>query len=155
MDFECIYFFSFKMTVVIFLMIVTTSRFDCVKITTRIIVQSNCSELLFLYQRVIIHKYEELQLLNFKSNVFSYLSYDTFKIVLRGGSRTAGTTKMERFGITVNGWKPLTIITKRSILDAAAALDPPLVLPTFSEFFNRRFYIVNRFSGFFYFQPWI
>ena len=29
--------------------------------------------------------------------------------------------------IIVNGWKPLTIITKRSILDAAAALDPPLI----------------------------
>ena len=26
----------------------------------------------------------------------------------------------------VNDWKPLTIITKHSILDAAAALDPPL-----------------------------
>ena len=25
------------------------------------------------------------------------------------------------------GWKLLTIITKRSILDAAAALDPPLI----------------------------
>ena len=33
---------------------------------------------------------------------------------------------MERFVIIVNGWKPLTIITKRSILDVAAALDPPL-----------------------------
>ena len=33
------------------------------------------------------------------------------------------------------GWKPLTIITKRSILDVAAVLDPPLhisVLPRFS-----------------------
>ena len=27
----------------------------------------------------------------------------------------------------VNGWKPLTIITKHSILDVAAALDPPLI----------------------------
>ena len=33
---------------------------------------------------------------------------------------------MERFVIIVNGWKPLTIITKRSILDVAAVLDPPL-----------------------------
>ena len=44
----------------------------------------------------------------------------------RGGSRTAATSKMERFMIIVNGWKPLTIITKHSILHAAAALDPPL-----------------------------
>ena len=42
----------------------------------------------------------------------------------RGGSRTAATSKMERFVIIVNGWKPLTIITKRSILNVAAVLDP-------------------------------
>ena len=30
----------------------------------------------------------------------------------RGGSRTAATSKMERFVMIVNGWKPLTIITK-------------------------------------------
>ena len=47
---------------------------------------------------------------------------------IRGGSRTAATSKMERFVIIVNGWKPLTIITKRSILDVAAALDPPLIV---------------------------
>ena len=40
----------------------------------------------------------------------------------RGGCRAAETSKMERFVITVNGLKPLTIITKRSILDVAAAL---------------------------------
>ena len=43
-----------------------------------------------------------------------------------GVSRTAATSKIERFVIIVNGWKPLTIITKRSILDVAAVLDPPL-----------------------------
>ena len=32
---------------------------------------------------------------------------------------------MERFVIIVNGWKLLTIITKPSILDVAAVLDPP------------------------------
>ena len=47
--------------------------------------------------------------------------------ITRGGSRAAATSKMERFVIIVNGWKPLTIITKRSILDVAAALDPPLI----------------------------
>ena len=35
---------------------------------------------------------------------------------------------MERFAIIVNGFRPLTIITKRSILDVAAALDPTLLL---------------------------
>ena len=48
-------------------------------------------------------------------------------VVFRGGSRTAGTSKMERFVIIVNGFQPLTIITERSILDAVASLDPPLI----------------------------
>ena len=38
---------------------------------------------------------------------------------------------MERFVIIVNGWKPLTNITKRSILDVAAAIDPRLTLDVY------------------------
>ena len=38
----------------------------------------------------------------------------------------AATSKMEQFVIIVSGWKPLTIITKSSILDVAAVLDPHL-----------------------------
>ena len=45
---------------------------------------------------------------------------------VRGGSRAAATSKMERFMIIVNDFQPLTIISKRSVLDLAAALDPPL-----------------------------
>ena len=45
-------------------------------------------------------------------------------IVLRGGSKAAATSKMECFVIIVNGFQPLTIITKRSILDVAGAQDP-------------------------------
>ena len=52
----------------------------------------------------------------------------------RGGSRTAATSKMERFVIIVNCWKPLTIITKRTILDVAAVLDPPLMIIYFNLF---------------------
>ena len=48
-------------------------------------------------------------------------------LISRGGSRAAATSKMACFVIIVNGYQPLTIITKRSILDAAAALDPPLI----------------------------
>ena len=48
------------------------------------------------------------------------------KMLLMGGSRAAATSKMEGFVIIVNGFQPLTIITKHSILDVAAALDPPL-----------------------------
>ena len=47
----------------------------------------------------------------------------------RGGSRTAAIYKIERFVIIVNGFQPLTIITKCSILDVAAVLDPPLMSP--------------------------
>ena len=51
--------------------------------------------------------------------------------MFRGGSRTAAISKMERFLTIVNGFQPLTIITKRSILDVAAVLDPPLMLVFF------------------------
>ena len=44
----------------------------------------------------------------------------------RGGSRTAAISKMELFVIIVNGFQPLTIITKCSILDVSAVLHPPL-----------------------------
>ena len=47
----------------------------------------------------------------------------------RGGrSRTAATSKVGFFVVIVNGFQPLPIITKRSILDVATALDPPLNL---------------------------
>ena len=52
--------------------------------------------------------------------------------IIRGGSRTAATFKVECFVIIVNGWKPLTIITKHSTLDVAAVLDPPLIIVTHS-----------------------
>ena len=42
-----------------------------------------------------------------------------------GGSRTSVTFKMELFVIIVNGFQPLTVTTKSSILDVAAVLDPP------------------------------
>ena len=44
---------------------------------------------------------------------------------IRGGSRAAVKPKIEHFVIIVNNFQPLTIITKCSILDVAAALDPP------------------------------
>ena len=56
-----------------------------------------------------------------------------FDMMFRGGSRTAATSKMEHFVIINNGWKPLTITTKSSILDVAAILDPPLILGTCLE----------------------
>ena len=43
--------------------------------------------------------------------------------VHRGRSRTAATSKVELFVITVNGFQPLTIIINSSTLDVAAVLD--------------------------------
>ena len=45
----------------------------------------------------------------------------------RGKSRPATASKIEHFVIIVNGFQPLTIITKCSILDVAAVLDPLLM----------------------------
>ena len=72
--------------------------------------------------------------LNFKNvvHMLHFLKQITFTL-FRDRSRTASTPKMELFVIIVNGWKPLTIITKRSILDVAAVLDPPLLLFYFSS----------------------
>ena len=61
----------------------------------------------------------------------------------RGGSRAAATSKMERFVIIVNGFQPLTIIIKRSILDVAAALHPPL-----NSSVNALFQPPRKFSAF-------
>ena len=54
--------------------------------------------------------------------------FEITEVVFRGESRTAVTSKMERLVIIVNGFQLLPAITKRSILDDAVALDPPLVL---------------------------
>ena len=40
---------------------------------------------------------------------------------------------MERFVIIVNGFQPLTIMSKRSILDVGAVLDPPLFISPSSQ----------------------
>ena len=71
--------------------------------------------------------------------------FDLFEvetILTRSGCRAVATSTMECFVIIVNGWKPLTIITKRSILDVAAVLDPPLLTNSNfnpdSNFFNEK-----------------
>ena len=51
-----------------------------------------------------------------------------FDIIIRVGSITAATSKVELFVIIVNGFQPLTSITKSSPLDVAAVLDPPLIM---------------------------
>ena len=58
--------------------------------------------------------------------------------LIRGVSRTAATSKMECFVIILNGFQPLTINTKRSILDVTAVLDPPLLI-----IFNLEYLVFN------------
>ena len=54
---------------------------------------------------------------------------------------------MERFVIIINGWKPLTIITKPSILDVAAALDTPLKIDWLFDSVN--FLLVDKVKNIF------
>ena len=65
---------------------------------------------------------------NLVNNKINYYSRDILsnQMSVRGGSKIAAPSKMERFVIIVNGFQSLTIITKSSILDVAAVLDPPL-----------------------------
>ena len=79
----------------------------------------------FLKRKVLKVRY----LIAARFKVFSRQLGDIF----RGGSRAAATSKMECFVIIVNGFQPLTVITKHSILYVAAALDPPLILTTAFE----------------------
>ena len=60
-----------------------------------------------------------------------------------GECRTAATSKMELFGTIVNGCKPLTIMTKCTVLDVAALLDPPLN----NEIFRKK--RANQLTGFY------
>ena len=61
----------------------------------------------------------------------------------RGGSRAATTSKIECFVTIVNGFQPLIIITKHSILNVAAALDPPLL----SLFERNQSYFLSTFQN--------
>ena len=76
----------------------------------------------------------------------TFLNRTTKKFTTRGESRTAAKSKVERFVIIVNGCKPSIIVTKRSILNVAAALDPPLTtVPVFK--FRRPFLCLRNFYG--------
>ena len=63
-----------------------------------------------------------------RDNYLDFIIYQVISIsnYIRRGSGAAATSKMEYFVIIFNDLKPLTIITKHSILDVAAVLDPPL-----------------------------
>ena len=46
------------------------------------------------------------------------------QIISRDGYRTPPISKMEHFVTIAKGWRPLTIVTKISILDIIGTLDP-------------------------------
>ena len=48
-------------------------------------------------------------------------------------SRASATSKMEHFVIIANDFQSLTIITKCSILDTEATVDPPLLKPIWQK----------------------
>ena len=78
---------------------------------------------------MLIHK--SLTMFNKSSFLIEQLETWISKFSLeltRSRSRTATTSKMKLFVIIVNGFQPLTIITKWSILDVATVLDPPLLV---------------------------
>ena len=43
-------------------------------------------------------------------------------MILRGGFRFTATSKMEHFVIIVNGFQPLTVTTRGSIVDVTAVI---------------------------------
>ena len=73
-------------------------------------------------------KAQQNTILLFLTNLFirKVLRTNQLGTSIRGGSETAATSKMQHFVIIVSGWQLFTISTKRSILDVAAVLDPPL-----------------------------
>ena len=83
------------------------------------------------YKHFDINGFRDVLIRELSSNNMQSGDFFQFRYIskmIRGGSRTAVTSKMEHFVIIVNGWKPLTIITKSSILDVAAVLDPTLMI---------------------------
>ena len=53
---------------------------------------------------------------------------------------------MERFVVIFNGFQPLTIITKHSIFDVAAVLDPPLTSHNIHELIENILTHIKTFS---------
>ena len=60
---------------------------------------------------------------------------------------------MERFVIIVNPFQPLTIITKRSMLDVTAVLDLPLVRNGCAKSYSIYYSIFNFISYSIYYLP--
>ena len=83
------------------------------------------------------------------SNFIAFLCFvpNIFSKITRGGSSTAATSTMERLVIIVNSFQPLTIITKHSIVDVAAVLDPPLIAKFYLEWTCNPWFAIKRQTG--------
>ena len=77
----------------------------------------------FCFEFDVIFKDLYIYLIIFYVNKSSVILFSLY----RGGFRPVATSKMKLFVIIVNGFQPLAIITKCSILDVAAVLDSPLL----------------------------
>ena len=108
---------------------------------TRVILLTNCIKL--VKYNLMPTWYRKARAKSASTN-FTWL-YFVFPNSFWGGSRTAATSKMERFAIIVNGFQPLAIITKRSISDDAAVPDPSLSF-VFSNFNLNILYFVYLFG---------
>ena len=73
------------------------------------------------YNHIFRHQKLQYGCLFDKGGSLYFLTWET------GGSRAAATSKMDCVVIIVNGFQPLNIIPKHSILDVAAALNLPLL----------------------------
>ena len=60
-------------------------------------------------------------------------------MISRGGCRTAVTYKVELFVMIVNGFQPLSTITKSSTLDVAAVLDLSLISIVLYDIFLKKY----------------
>ena len=89
-----------------------------------------------------LNTYPKLHASGIQTTLYYFLRfYKNPETLRKGGSRAAATSKMECFVMIVSSFQPLTIITKHSTLDVAAALDPPL-------FTNRLKSLEKRFKNF-------
>ena len=78
-------------------------------------------------------------------NIWAFnVSFQQTLSLSRGGSRATATSKMEHFVIIVNSSQPLTITTKRSILDIAAVLRSASAVFAYS--FYLHYYKWSRFQ---------
>ena len=100
-----------------------------------------------------LNTYPKLHASGIQTPLYYFLRfYKNPETLRKGGSRAAATSKMECFVIIVSSFQPLTIITKHSTLDVAAALDPPLFTNRLNSFSRKGSRIFRTFKkrGYYY-----